>query len=430
MRLHIAGGCLVKSRPTFFLSSTIYDFRDLRSAIKYHLEAQGCRVLGSEFNDFHGDLNQHSYEACLANIDLADHFLLLVGGRVGGWYDQTNRISITQQEYRHAYERHRAGNLRVVSMVREEIWNVKEDRKALAKHLETIKMTEDERQSVAAFPSRFSNDAGFVSEFLSEIGRNADTSRAVREGTPKPTGNWVHVFRDFRDVADILTPLTFGGLTADEAAYRKALQHELIETVRRLLLKHKGEALDVRYSLLKHFERYGVERGQPLENPIRLDGREFDVFATTFYAIIGMKFNMVVIQDALTSSLFLKFEPAIGAYVPTDAYRALTRLVEEIRLFNQSNTTDTMAIVSKTSPRSRGGKDVDVVVTAQEVALLHGLALRWINLVSLCEALIVHLEGQPFAMPKLMPLSPIKGLQDEIDEERVNAEDVRKWLRI
>ena len=38
--------------PTVFICSTIYDFQDLRSAIKYFLERQGCRVLASEFNDF------------------------------------------------------------------------------------------------------------------------------------------------------------------------------------------------------------------------------------------------------------------------------------------------------------------------------------------------------------------------------------------
>lgn len=38
------------NRPTFFLSSTIYDLRDLRSAIKYYLEQQGCRVLSSAFS--------------------------------------------------------------------------------------------------------------------------------------------------------------------------------------------------------------------------------------------------------------------------------------------------------------------------------------------------------------------------------------------
>jgi Domain of unknown function (DUF4062) len=78
-------------RPTIFISSTIYDFRDMRSAIKDHLEENGCRVLASEFNDFTKPLDKHSYQACLDTIQQADFFLLLVGTRVGGWYDQPNR---------------------------------------------------------------------------------------------------------------------------------------------------------------------------------------------------------------------------------------------------------------------------------------------------------------------------------------------------
>jgi hypothetical protein len=38
--------------PTFFLSSTIYDFYDLRSAIKYCLEQKRWRFIASDFNDF------------------------------------------------------------------------------------------------------------------------------------------------------------------------------------------------------------------------------------------------------------------------------------------------------------------------------------------------------------------------------------------
>jgi len=418
------------SRPTFFLSSTIYDFRDLRGAIKYHLESLGCLVLGSEFNDFHGDLDRHSYEACFANIDRSDHFLLLVGGRVGGWYDHSNRISITRQEYRHAYERHRAGSLRIVLLVRDEIWNLREDREALARHLETLKLTEEEKQAVAAFPSRFSADASFVTDFLKEIGRNAETERAVKEGLPKPTGNWIHVFRDFRDIADVLTPLTFGGLTADEAAYRKALQHELIETIRPLLLKHKGQALDPRPWLRQHFETYGVTCEQR-DGRLELDGPDFDRFSTILYNAMGIRnIDMVVIADALTSSLFLRFDAATGAYVQTDAYRGLALLVDEIRLFNRLNTIETMDIVVKTSPKSRGGKDVNVVVTAQEMALLHSFALRWINIISLCRALILHLEGHAFDMPMLMPFSPVKGLNDAIDAEKVSAADARRWIEI
>ncbi len=104
-------------RPTFSLSSTIYDFRDLRSAIKFSLEERGCRVLASEFNDFGGNLDGHSYEACLTN----DYFVLLIGGRVGGWYDPNARVSITQQEYRTAYALNQQRKLRMVTFVRSEV---------------------------------------------------------------------------------------------------------------------------------------------------------------------------------------------------------------------------------------------------------------------------------------------------------------------
>jgi hypothetical protein len=70
--------------PTFFLSSTIYDFKDLRSAIKYYLEQQGCRVLASDFNDFPKPLDKHSYDACLKGIGEADDFVLLIGPESAG----------------------------------------------------------------------------------------------------------------------------------------------------------------------------------------------------------------------------------------------------------------------------------------------------------------------------------------------------------
>jgi hypothetical protein len=49
---------------------------------------------------------------------------------------------------------------------------------------------------------------------------------------------------------------------------------------------------------------------------------------------------------------------------------------------------------------------------ADKVGMLYGIAHRWINIVSLAQALILHLEGQPFAKPEVMPVSPIAGFED------------------
>lgn len=418
-------------RPTFFLSSTIYDFRDLRGAIKYILESRGCRVLASEFNDFRANLDQHSYESCLTNIDQADFFILLVGGRVGGWYDEPKRVSITQQEYRYAYERHKAGTLRIVTLVRDEVWQLREDRKALAKHLATLDLTDKERREVSQFPSRFSTDADFVSSFLTEIGRNVETALAVKRGTEKPTGNWIHIFREFRDVADVLQPLTFSGLTADEAAYRKALQCELIGILKRLLLKYKGDALDPRYAIVSHFETYAIEAPLDPDSTTRIPGDEWGKFSVTMFHMFGVSpIELVVVADALTSSLFLEYDGASGAYRQMETYHALAKLIEEVRSFNKGLTPELLTTLVAYSPKSRGGKDVPADIPSQQLAMLHGLGLRWVNIVSLAKALILHLEGRPFEMPKLMPFSPVKGLEEKRNAELASDDDTRRWLGI
>ena len=48
------------NQPTVFVSSTIYDFADMRSALKYWLGEMGFRAQLSEYNDFQKNLNNNS----------------------------------------------------------------------------------------------------------------------------------------------------------------------------------------------------------------------------------------------------------------------------------------------------------------------------------------------------------------------------------
>jgi Domain of unknown function (DUF4062) len=166
--------------PTFFLSSTIYDFKDLRSAIKYYLEQQGCRVLASDFNDFPKPLDKHSYEACLKAIGKADYFVLLIGTRVGGWFDEPNQVSITQQEYREAYRLHQEGNLKLLSFVRADVWRMKDDRKLLATHIETLDLDPGAKSQVLLAPTKAATNADFIVKFIEEVGKNRETAAEAR----------------------------------------------------------------------------------------------------------------------------------------------------------------------------------------------------------------------------------------------------------
>lgn len=417
-------------RPTFFLSSTIYDFRDLRSAIKFSLEERGCRVLASEFNDFGGNLDQHSYEACLSNIEQADYFVLLIGARAGGWYDEAQRVSITQQEYRAAYELHKQKKLRLVSFVRSEVWQLKEDRKELARFLKESDMADAEREAVSRSPSKFANDAEFVSKFILEVGRNVETGRAVSEGTLKPTGNWVHQFRDFRDIHDVLAPLAFTGLTSEEAAYRKALQHELLIVMSALLAKVDGTVIDMRPGLKRGLDAHPITRAVRDAGRITVDLDKWNSFTTLFYQIMGLEFESVVINDALTSTIFLDYDGEKGAFVQSPVYDALSRLCDEMRRFRSIATTEVFAFLGETSPRALGRKTGNYTLPAEKVGLLYSVAHRWINIANLTQALILYLEGQLFQMPDLMAISPIVDFEEIYQSERVSPGELRAALGI
>ncbi|WP_326914982.1 DUF4062 domain-containing protein [Sphingopyxis chilensis] len=416
-------------RPTFFLSSTIYDFRDLRSAIKFSLEERGCRVLASEFNDFGGTLDQHSYEACLTNIEQADFFVLLIGARVGGWYDAANRVSITQQEYRTAYDLHRKGKLRLVTFVRDEVWQLKEERRELARYLTELELTDSERKAVVRAPSKFANDAEFISAFIAEAGRNTETSRAVASGGPKPTGNWLHRFQNFRDIHDVLGPLAFTGLTSEEAAYRKALQNELLIVMSGLCAMHKGKVLDLRNALKKGLDANPVTIEMRDEDSVPVDLESWGKFTTIFIQALGLRFDTIVIDDALTSTIFLDYDAEGGEYVQSPAYDALSELLDEIRRFNAQNTTENHSVIFETTPRALGGlKTGTIELPAMKVAMVNSIAHRWINIGNLAQSLIFHLEGNPFQMPDLMPFSPIVGFEEAIQAERVSVADLRKAM--
>ena len=108
-------------KPRVFVSSTIRDFEDLRGALKYVLEDSGFQVLLSEKNDFEKPLEKNSYEACFEAIRQSNVYILLIGGRRGGWFDKENCISITQQEYRVAYETSKTKDLKIVIFVRKSV---------------------------------------------------------------------------------------------------------------------------------------------------------------------------------------------------------------------------------------------------------------------------------------------------------------------
>jgi hypothetical protein len=417
-------------RPTFFISSTIHDFQDLRSALKFYLEEQGCRVLASEYNDFTKPLDRHSYDACLSSIREADYFILLIGTRVGGWYDQSARISITQREYREAYELGRAGKVKLLNFVRASVWQVREDRRELENFLRQLPVDEALRKPITNFPSKFASDAEFISEFIAEVARTRETKLAVQGSGAAPAGNWLHVFSDFKDIIDVLEGQLFLATPIADLMLRRLLRRELRDILGQCLVKFKTGAVYSPRTSIDLFHQ---------ESPLFLKGRErefttvsvkrWNLISTLAFHLLSLQLHPVVLPQAISSSTFLEFDLETDSYKETLVYEALLLLQGEVRRLNRANTTDTLKIVFQYSPKNYPRRGGTIEIDTTELAKFLHLLDRWSNVIEISRSLLRYLDGVEFEMPSLRPDSPIQGMQEQLEEERPTASEVDEFLR-
>jgi hypothetical protein len=415
--------------PTFFLSSTIFDFKDLRSAVKYYLEHQGCRVLASEFNDFPKPLDTHSYEACLRAIKQADWFVLLIGTRVGGWYDEAARVSITQQEYREAYKLHLKGRLKLLNFVRSDVWRLKEDRKELARHLDGLGVDPGAKARIVNFPCKSASDAEFLTGFINEVGRNRETLAARASGACLPTGNWIHVFDSFKDVIDAIQFQPLGGRPVEEATLRRLLMRELREFLRISLVKaRQGRAFSPRHSVDLFHSEHQLTTADRRRQSCLVHTKSFDQLCSLAITLMTVRYHPQVLLRAIESPVFLRYDLANSCFTEEPVYEALVTLSEEIRRFTMANSPETLQIVFETSPRAmpvRGDRlEVD---TVKLFGLLH-LLDRWCNIIELCMAIVNFLRGQEFAMPDLRPRSFLIDMNEELKREEVTNDELDAFL--
>lgn len=85
--------------PRVFISSTCYDLKHIRESLKYFVKTIGYEPVLSDDGDIYYNPSIHTHEACLDEVITCQIFVLIIGGRYGGTYKDTND-SITNEEYR------------------------------------------------------------------------------------------------------------------------------------------------------------------------------------------------------------------------------------------------------------------------------------------------------------------------------------------
>jgi hypothetical protein len=207
-------------RPRVFVSSTVLDFVDLRSALRHWLEELGFEVAMSETADFPRQPDQDTFLSCLQAIESSDFYVLLMGTRVGSAYQPG--VSVTRQEFRWAAELARQGRIKMMLFIRTEVMSALRERRAMSRPVSSPDPT-------AALPAGSTlQDPDQIQAFVDEI-RTAPTV-ASEELMPRG-GNWLYEFSSFRELTQALRE----GLRISGSVGRQTLLASLKDEIERNL---------------------------------------------------------------------------------------------------------------------------------------------------------------------------------------------------
>lgn len=329
---------MINSKPKVFISSTIYDFIDLRSAIGFWLLENGFEVRMSERNDFIKDSSENSYMACMKSIEDCDYFILLIGERVGGVFQEEPLVSITQQEYRCAYDLAQKGHIKkIITFVRKSLWDVKADHKLLRNYLVkqycTSKDVFEEKiyQIINSIDdtSKYATDAKFIFNFIDEVAHITDMQKAQKGESEYPKNNWIHTFSDFIDIINTLkVDLNIYNDTTTRK-WDELILREIANNISKV--SHKSKSGYIFEHLL-----YGKQARKKLPNQMHEsfnltydEGNELSFFCLLASTeCVNLSINYI--QQALYKGVYLTYVADKLKYIASNLHNALNDLYRSI----------------------------------------------------------------------------------------------------
>lgn len=306
---------------------------------------------------------------------------------------------------------------------------MKEDRRQLAKFLDSVELSADTKRTIVKYPSKSAEDAEFIAGFINEVGRNNETLTARKDNSPLPSGNWIHVFDTFRNIMEAIQLQPFVTRPVEELAFRELLRRDLREIVRQSLYKVPGKQA---FSPLASVQRFHQAHEFPTwprsGERTRVDTKAFDQLCSLSMHALGMHHHPVILHKALESSVFLAVDSTTSKVRQEPVYVGLMQLADEVRALEKARKGDPFNIVFENSPRARPlrGETIDVDSNAL-VVLLHVLD-RWCNVLEIAKAVLRHLDGGPYMHPTLRPRSPIKDESVQLGLEGADEDDVDRFL--
>jgi len=423
------------SGPRVFVSSTIRDFEDLRSALKYELEGLGYRVLLSELADFEKPIDPNAYDACFEAIRESDVYVLLVGGRRGGWYDKTQGVSITQAEYREAYEEARRGNLTVIPCVRKPVWDRVRSLPEGTLESNVDRTASDGEEEIGGAPDL--EDPAHVRRFLAEIARAEEIEAAVEAGESGPKANWVHVFSSFSDLMEILRVALRLKAEVSAAVVLDLAAEELIDFAQQIVTRRKGRlatALDFLPELVRELDMSSETYLGDVNRRVVIS-RETNarLGAIVIELMRRMDCTFVALERATYLASLSEYDRETRTVRASPLQKACMRALKAVRLvsdegFRSSWSENSRGFLTESS----GSREAAIwEVKCSTILLVVAGALQYSRAWLEVENLLLHLKHGRSLDPdptRDVPVTPIRDQAAELTGEHVGRDELVRWI--
>ena len=425
-------------KPSIFISSTVYDFRDLRSSLKYYLEELGYIVNMSEFNDFQREPDANSYEACLQTVRQADYFILLIGSRAGGPYTKDSGVTITQQEYRTAYEGAKAGRTRILTFVRGDVWTVKDDRDELIKLLKEQFVASDELPAavadvkIAKHASKFVTNAEHIFSFIEEVRRTGEMRAALAGKGELPPANWVHQFGTFRDIVDCLRIQFNIEDNLERKILIENLKSELLGNLKIMLFRSNASG-DVQMRT-QPTDPFRGDCTLALSSSVQAKCKHvlWMLMGTITLDIPTPSLRFRMIERCIDLGIFLSFSSSTGQATQTIQHQLLEELRVAIDRYFSCNISKDLTILLKKYGHiaKSGGSDSLMNIDSNDFAGVVNMANILDEIFSLTKGLYLYLHGKDVDLEKIerFPRSPYPDHDKLLAEEIVSVEETMKHI--
>lgn len=427
----------MESKPKVFVSSTIYDFADLRSALKYWLNEMGFEVYMSEYNDFRKDSADNSYNACLNAIQECDYYILLIGSRVGGLFSDNPKISITQKEYREANRLFENGKIKkMFAFVRKDIWTIREDRKALHQFLKNNyvmdnELSKDDIKQIESHESTFIKDADFIFSFIKEVGKVQQMKDAISGNSEFPNNNWINTFNSFEDIITVLKVELNIQSELSYLRWSEIVAQEITQNLSKLCFKTDGKIFPY-YSYISNLRdilpktvstKFTVDKS--------VSYGIFRFLSNSAIHVDGLRYDMI--RGALQSGIFLRYDINKFDYRSTNIQKSLFDIIDNIsraqKIYDTMFKNNSLArLIEKSLQGIKNGIIADSGDT--DIVFLIALFDSEYNIVQLSRYLMAVLKSNydDKAYPELHPTQIFPDDNENNDDKDITQEEIYDYL--